>query len=255
MTGTSLNASGPVNDAAPSVPAVAVVTGGAGGIGQAVASRLKQTGFTVYSLDRARSDALEGSNQVEVDLSNYEELEKTAAGIIEKHGSVAALVNCAGIMRRGSLADITDEDWQFSFTVNVDATMRLCKALLPAMINAGSGAIVNIASQWGLSPATGHSAYNASKAAVVALSRSMAKDHGPQGIRVNSVCPGEILTPMVAAKLEESGTTEAEFATNIPVGRLGRPEDVAEMVNFLVSDSASFISGAAIEITGAQEVS
>lgn len=157
-------------------------------------------------------------------------------------------------MRRGSLLDIDEDDWAASYAVNVDAVMRLCRGILPAMISAGAGAIVNIASQWGLHPAGGHIAYSSSKAAVVALSQSLARDYGSEGVRVNAVCPGEILTPMLRQKLETSDISEAVLAKTIPLGRLGRPEEVAELTAFLLSDRASFISGAAIEITGAQQV-
>lgn len=167
---------------------------------------------------------------------------------------LAGLVNCAGIMRRGTLLEITEDDWDACFAVNVTAAFRLCRAAVPVMSTSGGGAIVNIASQWGLQPAAGHVAYNASKAAMVSLTQSIARDHGADGIRANAVCPGEILTPMVQQKLRDSGTSEADLARSVPVGRLGRPADVAELVAFLLGDHAGYMSGAAVEITGGQVV-
>ncbi|MGD7003029.1 SDR family NAD(P)-dependent oxidoreductase [Corynebacterium halotolerans] len=234
---------------------VAVVTGAAGGIGRAIAGQLQASGHRVYALDRQIPTEAEGLVPVTVDLADPEELRRTTATILEREPAVHVLVNCAGVMRRGTATELSAADWRLSFQVNVDATVQMCAQLLPRLAESGGGAIINVASQWGLSPASGHAAYNASKAAVVAFTRSLAKDHGHQGIRANSVCPGEILTPMVQRKLDESGRSEADLATDIPVGRLGRPEDVAALVTFLAGPQATFISGAAIEITGAQEVS
>jgi NAD(P)-dependent dehydrogenase (short-subunit alcohol dehydrogenase family) len=157
-------------------------------------------------------------------------------------------------MRRGSLLEITEDDWDACFAVNATAAFRLCRAAILAMSATGGGAIVNIASQWGLQPAAGHVAYNASKAAMVSLTQSIARDHGAEGIRANAVCPGEILTPMVQQKLTDSGTTEEDLARSVPVGRLGRPTDVADLVAFLLSDRAGYMNGAAVEITGGQVV-
>lgn len=167
-------------------------------------------------------------------------------------GGLDGLVNCAGIMRRGSLAEISPEDWDAIFTVNVHALYHLTRAALPALEASGHGSVVNISSQWGLVPAAGHIAYNTTKAAVASFSKSLARDHGHRGIRSNAVCPGEILTPMVEQKLRDGGISESDLAADIPVGRLGRPRDVADLVAFLLSDRASFISGATIEISGGQ---
>ncbi|GAA1930480.1 SDR family NAD(P)-dependent oxidoreductase [Brevibacterium antiquum] len=239
-----------------------IVTGAAGGIGSAIATACAYQGGTVIAVDRVETTP-DPSLPAEVDarISSYPADISTAAGCVDlltgvlaRFGVVDGLVNCAGVMRRGSLLAIDEDDWATSFAVNVDAVMRLSRGILPSLIGAGTGSIVNIASQWGLHPAGGHIAYNTSKAAVVSFSQSLARDYGRQGVRVNAVCPGEILTPMLEQKLESSNIAEAVLAEAIPLGRLGRPDEVAELTTFLLSDRASFISGAAIEITGAQQV-
>ncbi|BAH51631.1 oxidoreductase [Rhodococcus opacus B4] len=160
------------------------------------------------------------------------------------------LANNAGINRHGDLLSLSEDDWSATFAVNVDALFHLCRAVLPTMIEAGRGAIVNTASQWGLYPAPGHVAYNVSKAAVVSFTQNLARDYAPRGIRVNAVCPGEIRTPMLEAGLARKGLTVADLDEKVPFGRIGRPEEVAALVAFLASDEAPFLCGAAVEITG-----
>ncbi|RBP65724.1 NAD(P)-dependent dehydrogenase (short-subunit alcohol dehydrogenase family) [Brevibacterium sanguinis] len=271
---------------------VVLVTGAAGGIGSAIAEVCAEQGAHVAAVDRVpprfgpgetRGSAGAGAGETRgsagagargeqppvrapdaealaritpfvADLSTPEGCAGLVAEVTDRLGEVSGLVNCAGVMRRGDILTLSEDDWAATFAVNVDAVVRLCRAVLPTMVASGAGAIVNIASQWGLMPAAGHVAYNCSKAAVVSISRSLARDHGEHGVRVNAICPGEILTPMVAQKLSDSHTSEAELAASIPLGRLGRPREVAELSSFLLSDRASFISGAAVEITGAQQV-
>lgn len=120
------------------------------------------------------------------------------------------------------------------------------------MIEAGSGAIINIASQWGLHPVPGHIAYNVSKAAVVSFTQNLARDYASRGIRVNAVAPGEIFTPMVAVGLEASGRSKADLDALVPFGRVGEPTEVAALVAFLASNEAPYMCGAVIELTGAQ---
>ena len=174
--------------------------------------------------------------------------------VVDEHGRLDVLVNNAGVNRRGALLDLAAEDWSATFAVNVDAIVHLCRAVLPVMITAGQGAIVNTASQWGLSPAPGHVAYNTSKAAVVALTQNLARDYAPAGVRVNAVCPGEVWTPMLEANLARSGRTKADLDALVPYGRVGMPEEIAALVAFLASDEAPYLCGAAVEITGAQAV-
>lgn len=239
-----------------------IVTGAAGGIGSSIAEVCAREGAQVVLADRVAARLPAGIDTelasrmtvLTVDLSEVAGCDTVIAEVLDRFGRVDGLVNCAGVMRRGTLLEIDEDDWAASYAVNLDAVFRLCRAALPGMISSGRGAIVNIASQWGLMPAAGHIAYNSSKAAVVSFTRSLARDHGVDGIRANAICPGEILTPMVQSKLESSGITEAELAGSIPLGRLGRPIEIAELTSFLLSDRASFISGAAVEITGAQQV-
>jgi len=118
---------------------------------------------------------------------------------------------------------LTEEDWHTSFAVNLDSVFHVCRAAIPHMIEAGGGAIVNIASQWGLYPAPNHIAYNTTKAAVAAFTKNLARDYAPHKIRVNAVCPGEIHTPMLEAGVKRSGGTIADLDRLVPFGRIGRP--------------------------------
>ena len=154
------------------------------------------------------------------------------------------MVNNAGLNRRGDLLSLSDDDWSITFAVNVDAMFHLCRAVLPHMIAAGRGAIVNTASRWGLHPAPGHIAYNVSKAAVVSFTQNLARDYARYNVRVNAVCPGEIHTLMLESGLARKGLTVADLDKKVPFGRIGRPEEVAALVAFLASDEAPFTEGA-----------
>ncbi|WP_166821657.1 SDR family NAD(P)-dependent oxidoreductase [Brevibacterium limosum] len=236
-----------------------IVTGAAGGIGSAITAACARQGARVAAVDRvepAIPDDIPADTVLPflADLSESVGCAELIAEVADRLGAVDGLVNCAGVMRRGDLLEIDEDDWAATYAVNVDAVMRLCRAALPSLKTAESASIVNIASQWGLQPAGGHIAYNSSKAAVVSLTRSLARDFGAHGVRANSICPGEILTPMLQQKLDDHGIAESELASSIPLGRLGRPSEVAELTTFLLSDRASFISGAAVEIAGAQQV-
>lgn len=244
--------------------ATAVVTGAGGGIGTAIARRLAAEGAHVVVCDaavelaQATVDAISAdggsASAADFDVSSPSAVAAFAHRTLAERGSVEVLVNNAGINRRGALLDITEEDWDATLRVNLDSMFHMCRAFLPAMVAAGKGAIVNTGSQWGLHPAPAHIAYNVSKAAVIAFSQNLARDYAPAGVRVNVICPGEILTPMVEAGLKAKGIDIAELAAKVPWGRLGQPEEVAALVAFLASDEAQYICGSVVEITGAQAV-
>jgi 2-hydroxycyclohexanecarboxyl-CoA dehydrogenase len=243
---------------------ISLVTGAGGGIGSAISTRLAAEGSHVVVCDvnsetaqRVAADITGAGHSAEArafDLLDPVACAAAVEEVVGRHGNIDVLVNNAGINRRGDLLSLTAEDWDLSFAVNVDALFHLCQAVLPAMISAGAGAIVNAASQWGLHPAPGHMAYNVSKAAVVAFTQNLARDYAPHGIRVNAVAPGEIRTPMLEAGLARNGRTVADLDAQVPFGRIGRPEEVAALVAFLASDEAPFICGSVVEITGAQAV-
>jgi 2-hydroxycyclohexanecarboxyl-CoA dehydrogenase len=242
----------------------ALVTGAGGGIGSAIARRLASEGAHVFVADAnetaakqvAADLAAEGlsAEPLVFDLLDPEASAKAVQQIVDSRGRIDVLANNAGINRRGDLLSLTAKDWDLSFAVNVDALFHLCRAVLPHMIDAGGGAIVNTASQWGLYPAPAHIAYNVSKAAVVAFTKNLARDYAPNNIRVNAVAPGEVHTPMLEAGLARSGRTVADLDALVPFGRIGKPEEIAALVAFLASDEAPYICGSVIEITGAQAV-
>ncbi|HXV32137.1 MAG TPA: SDR family NAD(P)-dependent oxidoreductase [Sinorhizobium sp.] len=243
---------------------VAVVTGGGGGIGSAIARRLAEEGALVVvsdvNADAAGDVATEiistGGSAVAIaaDISQKEPCFALIAEAFARKKRIDILVNNAGINRRGNLLSLTDDDWHASFAVNLDSMFHLCRAAIPHMIEAGGGAIVNTASQWGLYPAPNHIAYNTTKAAVAAFTQNLARDYAPDKIRVNAVCPGEIHTPMLEAGVKRSGRTIADLDKLVPFGRIGKPEEVAALVAFLASDEAAFMCGSLVEITGAQAV-
>ncbi len=239
---------------------VVVVTGGAGGIGSAIARRFASEGAKVVVTDVNADAAREIAAELKEAIAIGADIGTKAGclGLIEETlsqlGRIDVLCNNAGINRRGPLLALTDEDWDLSFAVNLDAMFHLCRAALPSMIAQGGAAIVNTASQWGLYPAPGHIAYNVTKAAVASFTQNLARDYAPQKIRVNAVCPGEVYTPMLAAGLARSGRTKADLDKLVPYGRVGQPEEIAALVAFLASDEAAYMCGSLVEITGAQAV-
>jgi len=243
---------------------VAIVTGAGGGIGSAIARRLASEGALVVVTDINAEAAAQVVSSIEVDgggattiaadISKKEECFGLVAKAFELKGRLDVLVNNAGINRRGNLLSLSDEDWDLSFTVNLDSMFHLCRAALPHMIAAGGGAIVNTASQWWLYPAPNHIAYNTTKAAVAAYTQNLARDYAPDKVRVNAVCPGEIHTAMLEAGVRRSGKTIADLDKLVPFGRIGKPEEVAALAAFLASDEAAFMCGSLVEITGAQAV-
>lgn len=242
----------------------AIVTGGAGGIGTAICLRLAGEGAFVVVTDTNSENAEKVAADISAkggaavampaDISKENECTELIEKVFSLRGQIDVLVNNAGIMRRGNILDISVQDWNDLFAVNINSMFHLCRAALPHMIAGGGGAIVNTASQWGLYPAPNCIGYNVSKAAVAAFSQNLARDYAPHNVRVNAVCPGEIHTPMLEAGAKRSGRTIADLDALVPFGRVGRPDEVAALVAFLASEEAAFMCGSLVEITGAQPV-
>jgi len=243
---------------------VALVTGGGGGIGSAIARRLASEGAHVVVADinaesaEAVAAELRAAGQkassIAANIAKAAACHALVQQVLAAQGQIDVLVNNAGINRRGNIMAISEDDWDATFAVNIDAMFHLCRAVIPQMIDRGGGAIVNTASQWGLHPAPNHIAYNVSKAAVASFTQNLGRDYAPHRIRVNAVCPGEIHTPMLEAGVKRSGRTMADLDKLVPYGRVGKPEEVAALVAFLASEEAPFMCGSLVEITGAQAV-
>ena len=235
---------------------VAVVTGGASGMGEASARLLHERGATVVVVDR---DPRAGEVANELggvagigDVSSSEFCDELIQGTAAKHGSVDILVNAAGIIVRSPAHETSDEDWDRIMAVNVGGVFRMSRAAVGQMLKQDEGgAIVNFGSVWGDVGNVGHAAYAATKGAVHQLTRSMALEHARDKIRINAVAPGEIRTPMLSSG-RDSTPTEVELQAiadaTVPMARLGDPAEVAAAVAFLASDEASYITGAILAV-------
>ena len=233
----------------------ALVTGAAGGIGAAVVRRLAADGFAVACLDldldaaEAVAHQLDGSLAVRCDVTDEHIVEQAVATVCERLGDVTVLVNAAGYFARHDVPDLAVDEWRRFLEVNVTGPFLTCRAVLPAMIEAGAGSIVNVVSTAGVRGGRHRAAYCASKGALLQLTRSLALDHGPQGVRVNAVCPGLIDTPM-ADWIRHDEQAMAAFDASLPAGRIGRPDEVADVVSFLVGPGASYMHGATVMVDG-----
>jgi len=237
----------------------AVVTGGGSGIGKAAATRLAADGATVavwdYNTDAARATAAAiGGIAVHVDVTSVDSVNRAAQETQAQLGDVNGLVNAAGIfIVEGGVAECSVEDWDRVIGVNLRGVFLTSKALLPT-IRRHQGSIVNIASLYGFRGFLDEAAYDASKGAIVNLTRQMALQYAPEGVRVNAVAPGEILTPMTRAQFAPGIPEEdqiAGIAKRVPMGRMGEPEEVAAVIAFLMSGDASYVSGVILPVDGA----
>lgn len=235
----------------------ALVTGAAGGIGLAVVRALRAQGVRVAAADRDVS-GVEAEAQLPGDLLDPAYAEALPGAAQAALGRLDIVVNNAGVITRGAVTETSDAEWALSLGVNVEAPFRICRAAIPLMAASGGGAIVNVASCWGLRPGPNHAVYCMTKAALASLTQCMGMDHAPQGIRINAVCPNEVNTPMLRTGFARRGfdpdKAVAQLGTTVPLGRIAEPEDIADVVLFLASDAARYMVGALVEVNGGKAV-
>ncbi len=235
---------------------VALVTGGASGIGAATARRLASEGARILLADQNEELGAEvakelgdGAHFQRVDVSKREEVEALVETTLATFGRLDFLFNNAGIGSFGETPDLEPEQWHRVIDVDLHSIYYGCRAAIPPMREAGGGVIVNTASISGVYGDYGFSAYNAAKGAVVNYTRTLAIDHGKDGIRVNAVCPGTISTPL-ARILVNHPKILALYEELIPMGRVGESEEIASVVAFLFSEDASYLTGQSIVVDG-----
>ena len=241
----------------------ALVTGGTSGIGKATAFLLAEEGAKVALTGRntERGDAVAAEIRanggaalfIGADVRSADDCRRAVEATLAEFGALDVLVNNAGVYYPADAVSCTEEEWDEQVDSSLKGTFLMSKFALPHMIERGAGSIVNMSSGWGLEGGEQAVAYCAAKGGMVVLTKAMAIDHGPQGIRVNAVCPGDTVTPMEEADAERKGmewSAYVEWASERPLRRMGEPEEIAQAVLFLASDESSFVTGAALPVDG-----
>ncbi|MDY6775729.1 MAG: SDR family oxidoreductase [Halobacteria archaeon] len=232
---------------------VSIVTGGSSGIGRSIAERYTDEGAEVVIASRSRDECREAADEIgcdytTCDVSVYSQVEDAVEYTVERHGRLDVVVNNAGIYQAGTVEETDIDDWRRIMEVNLDGVMHGSKASVP-YLRQTEGCIINIASVYGVVGGAESAAYCASKGGVVNLTREMAVDYAPENVRVNSISPGAVETPMTEDKLEDE-----EFYNQItretPLGRIAQPEEIAGAAAFLASEDASYVTGANIPVDG-----
>ena len=237
---------------------VALVTGAGRGIGKAIALRYAQEGANVAFTDLAINEAVEETvKELEAmgvkakayasNAANFDETHEVVKQVVEDFGRIDVLVNNAGITKDGLMMRMSEAQWDAVINVNLKSAFNFIHAVTPIMAKQRGGSIINMSSVVGVSGNAGQCNYSASKAGMIGLAKSIAKEMGPRGIRANAIAPGFIETAMTAALPED---VRKDWCQKIPLRRGGKPEDVADVAVFLASDLSSYVSGQVIQVDG-----
>jgi 2-keto-3-deoxy-L-fuconate dehydrogenase len=235
---------------------IAMITAAGQGIGRASAHRFAAEGATVWATDISQAALAALAVELPDMKTRLLDVRDTAAVIAlsEELGAVDVLFNCAGYVHQGDIFACSQKDWDFSIDLNVTSMYRTCRAFLPAMLAAGKGSIVNMSSvASSVRGAPNRFVYGVTKAAVIGLTKAIAADVVAKGVRCNAICPGTVETPSLGERIAAQGdieTVRAAFTARQPMGRLGRPEEIADLAVYLASDESSFTTGQAHVIDG-----
>lgn len=232
---------------------VVIVTGAASGIGFEIAAQFLAAGAIVHAGDLDPTGCPDGTHPWTLDVTDERAVGALVAAVVEQHGAIDVMCNNAGIGSTTDALDCTLDEWESVFAVNVRGVFLGTRAVLPHMLAAGAGAIVNTASVAGMIGLRDRAAYCASKGAVIAFTRQVAVQYAGTGVRCNCICPGTVDSPWVGRLLDgtdDPATRRAELTARQPVGRLGTPAEVAKAVLYLASDDADFVTGSALVIDG-----
>jgi NAD(P)-dependent dehydrogenase (short-subunit alcohol dehydrogenase family) len=242
---------------------IALITGGTSGIGRTTAVLFAKEGARVAITGRNEMRGLAVVEEIEAasgtaifirsDVRSAAECRQAVEQTLQTFGRLDILFNNAGVFYPNTVPDSTEEEWDLTLDICLKGTYLMSKFALQAMLAQKSGVIINNSSGWGLLGGNAAAAYCAAKGGVVLLTKAMAIDHGPQGIRVNCVCPGDVDTPMLPEDARRRGMKWEDYlatASDRPMGRIGKPEEIAAAVLFLASDEAHFITGAVLAVDG-----
>ena len=242
---------------------VALITGGTSGIGAATAIRFADEGAAVAITGRNRERGqkvvqdivAKGGNAIFIksDVCRAEDCRQAVDQTLQRFGKIDVLFNNAGVFHPKTVPDCTEEEWDETIDSSLKGAFLMSKYVLPSMIENGSGSIIHTSSGWGILGGDKAAAYCAAKGGLIIMAKAMAIDHGPQGIRVNCVCPGDVMTPMLPEDAARRGLSWDEYAVGAadrPLGRIGSAEDIANAVLYLASEEASFVTGEALVVDG-----
>jgi NAD(P)-dependent dehydrogenase (short-subunit alcohol dehydrogenase family) len=242
---------------------VALITGGTSGIGSATARLFATEGAAVAITGRnsdrgdevVRDITAAGGDAmfIKADVRVAADCRRVVDETLERFGKVDVLFNNAGVFHPKSIPDCSEEEWDETIDSSLKGAFLMSKYTLPSMIERGSGSIIHTSSGWGILGGDKAAAYCAAKGGLIVMAKAMAIDHGPQGIRVNCVCPGDVLTPMLPDDAEKRGMAWEDYAAGAadrPLGRIGAAEDIANAVLYLASDESSFVTGEALVVDG-----